>query len=354
MDFVDEKPGGNISVPNELGVPPFVLKRVDGADANGAGGTVIGGAGMFVIDTSSGAGRVVYEVDQADPFAVDGVTLAASVIPAVPGDIRVSVMLGPTSTINVADGTAPVPRFAEVLLPVSVVSDGMITDGGTVNDDDSNASVTFPVGTGGVGSEVTIDQVDAPFSSPPPAGFTSVGTGFVNITIEPPVASFCPTGLTIVLPVAPPLPAGTILPLLKVNPVTGVLEVVTDCIPSPVDGTVDLGGATATFMGVPSLSLIIGLLPEGPLADVIGNITLLISDVEQLVADGELRKGLEAPLIAFLEKALREVPKGKPHLSTKFLRQFQGRVEFLIARGALDATVGQDLIDAAEAAIQGL
>ena len=344
-------PGTTITVPDDLFAFDLKLLRVAGHDSDGAGGAVVLGGSTFVIDMSSGVGRVVYEVTQANAFLQQGTTLAASLIPAVPEDIRVSVMLGPTSTVTEADGAAPVPRFAEVILPVSVVSDGLISDGGTVNDDDTDASVTFPVGTGGVGSEVTIDQVDAPFSTPPPAGFTSVGTGFVNITIDPPVASYCPTGLTIVLPVAPPLPAGTVLPLLKVNPGTGVLEVVDNCGGVPLEGTVDPGGTTATFAGVPSLSLIVGLVPEGtPTVD----IPVLLLLVDSLIDNGELRKGLEAPLKAFLEKARKEIEKGKTQLAIKFLEAFQDRVEFLVDKGALDATIGEDLIDGAEQVIQGL
>jgi hypothetical protein len=350
VDFVDEtpSPGTMITVPDDLFAFDLKLLRVTGHDSDGAGGAPVLGGFTFDIDMSSGVGRVVYEVTQSNAFLQQGTTLAASLIAAVPEDIRVSVMLGPTSTVTGADETAPVPRFASVLLPISVVPDGMISAGGTVSDDDSDASVTFPAGTPGAGTDVTIDQVDAPFSTPPPAGFTSVGTGFVNITLDPPVPTppgFCPTGLTVVLPVAPPLPAGTVLPLLKVNPGTGVLEVVNNCGGVPLEGSVDAGGDTATFAGVPSLSLIVGLW-QGP-AD-------LILDVEDLVTNGQLRKGLEAPLVAFLNKALNEIGKGNTDLAIKFLEKFQGRVEFLVGEGRLSGSIGQDLIDLVEALIQEL
>lgn len=353
VDFVDESPGGTITVPNELINGGFVLKHVVGADADGAGGVVTGGAGMSVIDTASGSGRIVYEVDQSVPTLPDTVILPASVIPAVLEDIRVSVMLGPTSTVDVADETAPLPRFASVFLPISVVADGTASAGAgdTLSDDDSDASVTFPAGEPGADTEVKIDQVDAPFSTPPPAGFTSVGTGFVNINLDPPLppgTDFCPAGLTVVLPVNPPLPAGTVLPLLKVNPVTGVLEIVNDCGGIPLEGTVDPGGTTATFLGVPSLSLIVGLA-EGPT----GTSVLLVS-VESLVGDGHLRKGLDAPLKAFLNKALEAIAEGDTELAIKFLEKFQGRVEYLVEKGALDPTIAQGLIDAAEDIIQAL
>ena len=160
-----------------------------------------------------------------------------------------------------------------------------------------------------------------------------------------------PTGLTVVLPVNPPLPAGTVLPLLKVNPVTGVLEVVDDCGGSPLEGTVDPGGTTATFAGVPSLSLIVGLVPDGtPTVD----IPVLLLLVDTLVENGELQQGLDAPLKAFLSKAQEAIDEGEIALAVNFLEKFQGRVEFLVAQGALDAAVGQDLIDGAEDVIQGL
>jgi len=354
VDFVDETPaaGTTITVPDDLFALDLKLLRVAGHDSDGAGGAVVLGGSTFVLDMSSGVGRVVYEVTQSGPFIAQSTTLQASVVPPTPEDIRVSVMLGPTSTVTSTHETAPVPRFGEIILPISVVSDGVISDGGTVNDDDTDASVTFPSPTGGVGSTVTIDQVDAPFATPPPAGFTSVGTGFVNITINPPVPTppgFCPTGLTVVLPVSPPLPAGTVLPLLKVNPGTGILEVVNNCGGVPLEGSVDPGGATATFPGVPSLSLIVGLLEEGTLLGI-----QLLTEVEGLVTNGDLRKGLDAPLKAFLNKALREIQKGKTDLAIKFLEKFQGRVAFLVSQGALDATTGQGLIDAAEDVIQGL
>ena len=198
VDFVDETPPSSISVPNEVSDGAgLLLKRVAGADAMGAGGAIVGGAGMHIVDTSSGSGRVIYEVDQIGSFVLETVSIPADVIPAVPADIRVSAMLGPTSTINVAHATAPIPRFVEIVLPVSVVADGLISDG-TVNDDDSAAQVIFPPGSPGGASEVIIDQTNDPLATPPPAGFSSVGTGFFNIELVPPAGPFCPIGITLV------------------------------------------------------------------------------------------------------------------------------------------------------------
>ena len=348
VDFVDESPPSSIGVPNEVSDgAALLLKRVAGADAMGAGGAVVGGAGMHIVDTSSGSGRVIYEVDQIGSFVLETVSIPADVIPPIRADIRVSAMLGPTSTINVADMTAPIPRFVEILLPVSVVTDGLISDG-TVSDDDTSAEVIFPPGSPGGASEVIIDQTNDPLATPPPAGFTSVGTGFFNIELVPPDGPFCPIGITLVLPVNPALPAATMLPLLRVNETTGVLETVLDCSGSSLVGVVEPTGTTATFMGIPSLSLFVGLLPEGPGA------AGLISQVDDLVENGDLRKGLDAPLKAFLKKALRAVDRGQEGLAAFFLQKFQGRVQRLVDRGELTAGAGQALIDGATAVILDL
>ena len=155
-----------------------------------------------------------------------------------------------------------------VVIRPSLVGDGTISDpltGGTIMDDTfgDRAQVTFPPGSLSQPTNVSIDVFQDPLDIPMPSGYLSPGTLFVNIDLTP-VPSFplSPPGLTIVLPLPNPLPAGTPLDLYRVDPGTGDLVPSLDVFNVPVVGTVDLDGLSATFTGIAHLSTVVGLIPE--------------------------------------------------------------------------------------------
>jgi hypothetical protein len=107
------------------------LRLVGNSDANGN----VGGTGGFATGTTTfnpggsavqvtavgNTGAVVYEVVNADPFAVEQATVPVAVafvsntgsnLPA-PGQSTVQVSFAPLSTVNVASATAPIPRFCD-------------------------------------------------------------------------------------------------------------------------------------------------------------------------------------------------------------------------------------------------
>jgi hypothetical protein len=67
------------------------------------------------------------------------------------------------------------------------------------------------------------------------------------------------------------LVAGTSLRLYRVDTATGTLVAARSVNGGDVTGSVDVGGQTATFMGIASLSTVVGLVPSGP---VIGDANL--------------------------------------------------------------------------------
>ena len=100
---------------------PAILRYVSGTDANGAGGTVSTGSGDVAVNLTNGAGMVVYEVVDGDPFRIQEVDIPilfswtsnlAANLPAV-GFGEVVAKLGPLSDIHTASSAAPEPRFAD-------------------------------------------------------------------------------------------------------------------------------------------------------------------------------------------------------------------------------------------------
>lgn len=153
----------------------------------------------------------------------------------------------------------------EVVRP-SQVSDGTAgPGGGTVEDDTfgARASVSFPAGALDEDTDVAIDVFLEPLDIPSPTGFSGPGTLFVNIELTPAPRFPLPApGMTVVLPLPNPMPAGAVLSLFKVDTVTGNLVPAIDVLGMNATGTVNLDGQSATFSGVASLSIVVGLVPE--------------------------------------------------------------------------------------------
>ena len=156
-----------------------------------------------------------------------------------------------------------VPRL--VIIRPSLDSDGIVGGGGGDVSDDTfgdRAKVTVPPGALGGSTDVAIDVLEDPLNIPNPSGFVAPGTSFVNIELTPePTFPLGPPGLTVVLPVIDPLPPGTVLSLFKVDEATGSLVPAIGVSGSPVTGTVDAGGVSATFSGIAGLSTVVGLVP---------------------------------------------------------------------------------------------
>ena len=256
-----------------------VLARVDGTDAAGASGTVVATSGAFSVPIASGSGFVVYEVTSTNPFAVEAIDIPVTLIPPSLGSIQTSVTFAPTSLVMTANGPLPEPRFVDTGVPMSLTPDGTAGDG-TVEDNlfGDNASVTFPPGVVPPTTEVIIDVIESP-PTLPPGGF-STGSNFVNIELVPPPAfPLPPPGLTLVLPVSPPLPAGTPLNLFRVSEITGLLELVVDSMALPIIGIVDPDGNSATFTGIVELSMIVGFVPDQlPIASLIDAMQGIVND----------------------------------------------------------------------------
>ncbi|MBC8086921.1 MAG: hypothetical protein H7Z40_06620 [Phycisphaerae bacterium] len=85
----------------------------------------------------------------------------------------------------------------------------------------------------------------------------------MNIQLTPrPNYPLPPPGLTVVLPMPNPMPAGSVLKLFKIDTLTGNLVAAKDVFGNDVSGTVDAGGLSATFTGIASLSTVVGLIPQ--------------------------------------------------------------------------------------------
>jgi len=136
--------GGGLVAPRAAGAytptleGSLLLARVEGADANGAGGVPVftpgaPGSGTVVLNGASevplvsGAGQVVFEVVDANPLTRASVEVPIFLaIPYVSGNFapqaKVSVTLGPVSTVARAAEAEPVPRFLAVTPPADCPS----------------------------------------------------------------------------------------------------------------------------------------------------------------------------------------------------------------------------------------
>jgi len=98
------------------------LQLVEGTDSAGAGGAPVGtSADMSDISLSGGAGWVVYEVTEADPFAIEDCEVAlwfeweadtTNDLPGI-GVGQATASFAPTSTVTTASDSAPEPRFVD-------------------------------------------------------------------------------------------------------------------------------------------------------------------------------------------------------------------------------------------------
>ena len=137
--------------------------------------------------------------------------------------------------------------------------------GGLIQDDvfGSAASVVIPPGAVAQTTVVAIDVFESPLDIPTPDGFLGLGTNFVNIDLNPvPTIPFPSPGATLVLPLPVALPPGLVMPLYFVDPASESLQPMLDYLGTPVMGTVDVGGQTATFLGISHFSTVVGLVPE--------------------------------------------------------------------------------------------
>jgi uncharacterized protein (TIGR03437 family) len=140
-DFIAGSDADTPTAAGDLGVPAsggqytpgkgeLLLARVNGADANGVGGTLVGSAPVSTTKFTSvtelaltgGAGYAVYEVVDANP-AVRETAQIPTWLGAVPfsadNTLQTSqtVFLAPVSDAGTASATAPIPRFKAVTPP---------------------------------------------------------------------------------------------------------------------------------------------------------------------------------------------------------------------------------------------
>jgi hypothetical protein len=176
---------------------------------------------------------------------------------------------GNTVTYDSAQLAALGVPSLEVIRP-SLDVDGTVSDINketTISDTvfGDRAQVTIPAGVLTQPTTISIDVLNSDLNLPMPVGFSTTGTRFVNIHLDPkPTPPYPAPGITLVLPVDNQTPPGTLLTLYRVDPDTGNLTPEPSAIPGqPVTGTVNADGLSATFTGVASLSTVVGLISSG-------------------------------------------------------------------------------------------
>jgi hypothetical protein len=126
------------------------------------------------------------------------------------------------------------------------------------------AQVAIPPGVLIQSTDISIDVFQSPLSVPMPRGFSAFGSRFVNIDLNPHPAGRLPSpGLSIVIPLVNPMPAGSPLTLYRIDPLNGNLIPAVSVTGGPVTGVVSADGLNATFSGIGSLSTVVGLVPAG-------------------------------------------------------------------------------------------
>jgi hypothetical protein len=156
-----------------------------------------------------------------------------------------------------------------VVYQPSLTPDGTVTptsSGPTTIDDTvfgSRASLTFPAGEVSVPTTVSIDVLNTALNVPTPVGFSAnPATFFTNIQLNPePNFPLPAPGLTLVLPLANPMSAGTVLSLYRIDPATGLPTAAQNLSGANIQGFVDATGLSATFMGISRLSTAVAYLP---------------------------------------------------------------------------------------------
>ena len=171
----------------------------------------------------------------------------------------------------------------EVILPTLITDATIPVAGGTAVDDvfGNRAKVTVPPGVLSQPATISIDVLASNLNLPVPTGFSTNATNFVNIKMTPePTPPFAAPGLTIVLPLLNQMAPGTVLTLYRVDPANGNLLPEPGLNGAAATGTVDASGTSATFTGVTSLSIVVGLIPNGTvLGDVDGDGEVNCADV---------------------------------------------------------------------------
>ncbi len=170
-----------------------------------------------------------------------------------------------------------------VITKPSLAPDGTIGPaGGTVDDNafGTRASITFPPGLVSSPTTVAIDVFSSALSVPTPRGFTMPGTYFENLAFVPALPSPVPApGITVVLPLLVPMTPGAHLSLYHIDPIIGLAPAI-NASGSPVIGTVNADGLSATFNNVVTFSTVVAYLSTGSiLGDVNGDGTVNCADV---------------------------------------------------------------------------
>ena len=182
--------------------------------------------------------------------------------------------------MNKADAQAKhFPVNLIVIQPSQTVDGTVGSGGGTVQDQGSATSLTVPPGAFSTNTTVAIDVLAEPPAVPAPQGF-SVGTGFVNIELNPkPVGLIPPPGLTLVLPLESTRTPGSSLVLYRIDPVSGQLTPAPSVTGGQVTGTVDASSLSATFTGIASFSTVVGLNPPNRPGDLNGDNVVNCADI---------------------------------------------------------------------------
>ena len=146
----------------------------------------------------------------------------------------------------------------------SLQGDGDVyPSGGTVTDTSAfgdRASITLPPGAVTQDTTVAINVLSSPLDLPNPTGVAGPGTYYVNINLTPaPTYPVPAPGMTIVLPLVQPLPAGAVMFLYYVDS-TGNLALSLDANGNPIQGAINNSALTATFTGVVHLCTVAGML----------------------------------------------------------------------------------------------
>lgn len=222
-------------------------------------------------------GTIGHETGDSDAFARDlqtGTTVLLSANadgsdsvgvsdePRISADGRYAVFPSASNLFGYVD-TNDLDDIYRAGTGVGPAPDGMLgSSGGTVADD-SGTGATFTAGPGVLpdGTRIFIDVLPDPGALPPP-GFAAFGTYFVDFTLQPNPSPLAAPGATLVLPLRSPLAEGSSLSLFKYDPTSGTF---TD---TGIVGTVDAGGATATFAGVTGFSMFVGLVPSDEVIEV--------------------------------------------------------------------------------------
>jgi Dockerin type I domain len=159
------------------------------------------------------------------------------------------------------------PESLAVIRPSYVPDKTIGSAGGTITDQifGSLAQLSIPSGALTGPTSISIDVLQNPRNIAVPQGFNSPVTHFVNIDLNPhPSSPIGPPGYTLTIPLGNPQPAGTSLELFRLDPITGNLVRARGVSASPVKGTVDSSGQSATFTGISSFSTVVGLPASTP------------------------------------------------------------------------------------------